>query len=442
MSPIIKNKQDYTQFYCLLTFLLILVFLRYALQIDIPRFFFVMLIALAAVLGNHNEILAITMCCIPLHEAIDFYYSIVILMTVYVLKNHKRIRINLPFLLVLAMICWELLHCFNSSFSIIKFVATIAPIMFLAVLLSADIADLDYGFIVRAMAVAAAAGCITLLGMVLYASDFNLIEAITGLRRLGIFDESVENNSIIAGKVIHPNSLGVVCVLATTGLLQLRSGCRGKTSDIFLMLVLLVFGALTSSRTFLVCLALMVLLMTFAQRGDLKRKLRFLLTVSLILILAVLLLYFFFPDLFEYFVGRFFVEDITTGRMDLMSIYNKFIANNISVMFFGIGLHDYGVKLTETYRVANNVPHNNIQEIVIAWGIPGLIMIAVLLVLMIWKSKRSSKKLVLLNYIPLLIILVKSLAGQMLTSGYTMLALSFAYLSLAQSFISIQTDNL
>ena len=78
--------------------------------------------------------------------------------------------------------------------------------------------------------------------------------------------------------------------------------------------------------------------------------------------------------------------------------------------------------------------HNNIQEILVAWGIPGLIMIAALIAALVIRARSFNRRLTLINCIPLIIILVKSLAGQMISSGYTMLALSFAYLSLCQHF--------
>ena len=49
---------------------------------------------------------------------------------------------------------------------------------------------------------------------------------------------------------------------------------------------------------------------------------------------------------------------------------------------------------------------------------------------MIAMSKKHCKHQSLINYIPLIIILVKGMAGQMLNSPYTMLAFSYAYLSM------------
>jgi hypothetical protein len=57
-----------------------------------------------------------------------------------------------------------------------------------------------------------------------------------------------------------------------------------------------------------------------------------------------------------YFISRFFVSDITTGRNGLMAQYNEFIIKNPKVMFFGIGLQDYGNRLLNLYNAAVHLP--------------------------------------------------------------------------------------
>ena len=153
--------------------------------------------------------------------------------------------------------------------------------------------------------------------------------------------------------------------------------------------------------------------------------------VSLLLLLVTNWL---FPEVISEFVDRFQVDDITTGRGDLMSDYHDYIIDHPKVMFFGIGLSDLGEKLVEIYRVSWNVPHNSIQEMIIAWGIPGLLLMALLIFVLIYESKQYSRNKTILHYAPLVILLVKSMAGQILTSGYTLLALAFAFLSLCQEF--------
>ncbi len=153
-------------------------------------------------------------------------------------------------------------------------------------------------------------------------------------------------------------------------------------------------------------------------------------SMLMLLGISVLLLRWLFPELLEYYIKRFQKVDISSGRNALMLSYHDYITGNNNVMLFGIGRHNFAEKLTEIYRVASNVPHNSVQEIIIAWGIPGLILFLFLLVLLLRQARKYNQGPILLNYIPFFIILVKSMAGQLLTSGYTMLALSYAYLSL------------
>ena len=156
--------------------------------------------------------------------------------------------------------------------------------------------------------------------------------------------------------------------------------------------------------------------------------------IVLLAVTAVLLLNWLFPNVMQDYAKRFRVEDITTGRTSLMIAYHRFIVREPQVMFFGIGLQNFKEKLTLIYRVASNTPHNAIQELIVAWGILGLLLFVMFVLLMLRQSTKYNKKHVLLNYIPLLIILVKSMAGQLLVSNYSMLALSYAYLSLCQDF--------
>ena len=203
--------------------------------------------------------------------------------------------------------------------------------------------------------------------------------------------------------------------------------------------MLLAFGILTSSRTFLACLLLMAILMVAGQQRSMRHKIKIFFIMIFIASLSILLIKILMPNLFEYYVGRFSDKDITTGRWGLMGTYHEYIMSSPMVLFFGNGLNDYAEILINKCRMPV-VPHNCIQEIVIAWGLVGLLMIALLFYLMIAKSTRYNFQKNLVNYIPLIIIVFKSQAGQLLTSGYTLLALTLVYLSLCQNF-RLRTSN-
>ena len=115
------KKQSPKSFYYPFFLLLILISAKYALQIDIPRISFFLIIVLIAFLGDRNEIVAICMCCIPLHEAIDFFYAIFGCVAIYVLKYYKEVRLNLSIILFMIMFTWEMFHCINIDYSVMLF---------------------------------------------------------------------------------------------------------------------------------------------------------------------------------------------------------------------------------------------------------------------------------------------------------------------------------
>ena len=425
----LKNK-GHCRFWCLLGTLLLLIMTRYAFQVDIPRVVLLAVIGVIALLGDRDEIIAMCICFIPMHESIDFFYALVLCTAVYILKYHQKIHIGSSVLLVVIITVWELLHCFFTDFSVIDLLTYIIPFVVIAVLMSSDTEGLNYSFVVRAFAWSTCGISLVLLVRVLHYSGYNITVALAGLRRLGSDLHSNVQDVAISGGQINPNSLGIITVLAATGLMQLRSMNLARKDDMILMCVMVVLAALGTSRTYLACLALMILLLIFSEKGSWKKKLRLTAVLLLAIITGVVAMKVLFPDTFRYFISRFQVDDLTTGRDSLMVQYHRFIFDNPRVLLFGIGLQDYGNRLIHFYRVAINAPHNSIQELIIAWGIPGLLLFATLFFNMYRTSSHKNKKQSLINWIPLIIILLKSIVGQLLTSPYTMLALLFAYLSL------------
>lgn len=435
------TKPRRSRFWFLFAFLMALIMARYALQLDIPRILFLIVVAAIALWGDRDEIIAICMCLIPMHESLDFFYAMVICFAVYVFKYHQQLRFGTNVILVVLIAVWELLHCFFTPFSIVFFLTCVIPFIILAILIASDLKNIDYPFIVRAFAWSVLGVSIMLFVRVLYFANFNIALALAGLQRMGLDNQSnVEDVEILGGQ-IHPNSLGVIAVLASTGLMQLRHLKVSQTSDIVIMCIIIVFAALSASRTYLACLALMVILLIFSEKGDFKRKIRLTVTLGLTIATAVIAFIVLFPDTFLYYISRFFVTDISTGRDALFARYNEFIIDNPRVLFFGVGLQDYGDRLVYLYRVAANVPHNLIQEIVVSWGIPGLILFSGQIISMFGVSYRKNPNQSLINWIPLIIILFKGMAGQIITSPYTMLAISFAYLSLSQDLSGTEEPN-
>ena len=431
-----QNKKNHKRFFALLGLLLLCCFVRYTFQINIPQVVFLGISFLMAVTGDPDEIIAMCMCCIPLHNFFEFAFAILFGIICYVVKYGNRIRLNRSVIPVILMVLWELLHCFGIKVNIMQFGGhTVAWIM-IAVLMCSSKENFDYDFIVRAFALTIVIMCITLIGKVLYVSNFDFAKIFVNMQRLGMETEEAKASLQVEGAQINPNTLGILCVLGIIGLIQLRMAGRGKAMDIFSTVAMLLFGVMTSSRTYLVCLLFMALLLLFSTKGSLIRKFRNLLIILLFAALVLLLAYLIMPNVIEYFYDRFFVSDITTGRMDILGVYNDFIISKPKICFWGIGLQNFDARVLDLCTQAWVVPHNMFQELIIAWGLPGLVLIAALWISMIVRSKKMCRKQGLLNYIPLLIIIFKSQAGQMINSSYTMLTLSLAYLSMCTNLTS------
>lgn len=417
-------------FYALLVILFLLLAARYVFQIGVPRMVLTAIIIIMAMVGDMNETIAISMGCIPMSQAVDFYIAIIACAAVIVIKYSKRVKVGFSALLILAMVIWELLHCFSFEWSPITLCVSLAPLLFIAVGLNTDLKDVDYAFVVRIMAgISIYIGALLLMYCVVF-TDGNLIKAFTTLGRLG----AISDEEIMVGGAVNPNALGIISVFGITGLLQVRFAGQNKKIDNVLLIALLLLGVLSQSKTFLVILVIMFVMVLMHMKANWKAIVRVLIGAILCSVLVIIIMNAVFPQVLTNFMERFQVDDITTGRSSIMTQYHKYISENTDVMFFGIGASDFGEKVTNIYRISIHVPHNSLQEIIVAWGIPGLAMIVGLILVMIRRASKFNSRKKILNYALLVVILAKSMAGQMLTSGYTMIALFLAYLSMCQNF--------
>ena len=215
-------------FYSSFAILLITIFIRYVVQVDIPRVLFLALIAVMAVSADRDELLAIPLCCIPLYTSMQYLYAVVICLAVLLVRYGRQIRLNLTALPVLLLFLWELLHCFDTYSSIPEAVRMFVPFILLAVLMCMPHEDTNYPLIVRLVAVCTMFICIVLLIKVIRDADYNLQEAFLDMQRLGFTNDDEE----IVGAYLNPNTLGYFCIMASVGLLQLVSVQKHRVGDI------------------------------------------------------------------------------------------------------------------------------------------------------------------------------------------------------------------
>ena len=138
----------------------------------------------------------------------------------------------------------------------------------------------------------------------------------------------------------------------------------------------------------------------------------------------------------EAFIRRFKVSDITNGRIELYSYYFDKWSHSVWRFFVGAGMQNY----QEKYDAMNSA-HNSIQEILITWGILGLIIVTILLFLILKQAKEKNPKIQIFQYIPFLTCLILSMAGQGFSEFSGILRLMVTYSALMLVYDDNMTQN-
>ena len=426
MKPLIVREHKRYGFYALFALNILLLFCNYALQISIPWLAFVAILVFTALIGDMDELIAVCVCCIAWSQAIKSHYVIICCCVIILLKYGKKIKIDLGIIPIILIVIWEFFHCFSGNVNIQSMISFVCLYMFfILIFFIRDMKTIDYSFIMRNYAVAVLGVCCVLIFRLFIHSDFSLDKFFLDMQRLGQADEE------IGGLVVNPNSLGILCVLAVGCLMQVRSTGEKRTLDIFLMVSILVLGALTCSRTYLGCLIILCVFSIVVSDRGIKYKLGFLFGCIILLLISLFLLHLIFPEVLDMFIARLTAEDITSGRSDLFMEYNNYLLSSPNVLIWGLGAINFDEKIMRL-SISFNVPHNGIQEILLAWGIIGLVLFIAMIWVMIRRSKQENSHQSLANYALLIVLLAKIMVGQVITSHYTMLSFVLIYLSLCQ----------
>lgn len=412
---------------------MVLFFIRYGLQVDFSAVFLLIVALLIVCLGNTDEVIAICMCCIPMYTAIDYNYVLLLAILKIIIFNIKQIKIDCLFLFFCLMVLWEMMHSIFVELSIQQIVANFMPIFLLLLIYCLKLRKFDYEFIGIKYAIFTLLTSITLFVRVIIDCNWNFFYAIQRIERLGNISENAE----VIGGNINPNSLGIMCVMAITILLQIYIHKMRKKEFIIYIVALVILGLLTQSRTYIVLLLLMYLLFMFNSMNNVKIFLKMIGRMSVGIAVCSVIMMIFFPSLLESFIARWFEDDLSNGRIDIMMESLKTIYSKLSILFFGIGMTDYSKNVLNYVSIA---PHDVFSELIMIWGIPGAFLLIWFMVLIIIRTNVTKRTLV--NYIPLIIILTKTIAGHLITSAYTMLLLSLAILSIMYNFDEYKVSKL
>lgn len=428
-KPRTLNIKKGMTFYLKMGIFLALIFVKNVFDIPIPVSLFLIVGGAIALTGTRDDIITLGVCCFPLFTAFQYKYLLLLCIVIYYFKYPEDIRLGKAMLPLVLMMLWELAHALLYNFSMIEFLRNFSELIFCTFLMLNSYKKVNREQLYRLFAICTITMATIVIIKQLQVTNYNFALIFQYGYRLGVAEEGVENFGIN----FNANRLGTICNLAIVGMLQLVIQKKHRFSDYILVLALVFIGTMTLSRSFLVCLAALVFMFIWAREDNLVGRIKTIIVTVVVVLFVYYVIQLFAPVVIERFMERFEVGDISNGRIELFFYYNEHIFSTAEYTFFGVGMQDMGGRLKEIYgitRTGGNIVHNGIQQIVVAWGIPGLFIFMYFWYEMIRSSKVGNTKRSIAHFIPLIIVLLNAQFGQLITSGAALLGFSFAYISL------------
>ena len=420
-------------FWIMMAGFMFLILVRNIYKIEYPIVILLGYAGFMAMLADHDETMALAVSFIPFSAAFQYRYALLAIIVIYAIKHWEEMkRINLyAYIPLVLMMCWEASHALLGEFSLVLYLQGFSELMFCSFVISLPNKKFDYSLISRTLAIAVVFCCSISLWKLLETVDFDF-EAIflDGNYRFGLVEE--KGTSYVLN--YNSNALGFMCNIGMLGLLLRMAKYKANILDIVLVIAQIILGFLTLSRSFTICLLLAVVLYVFSVSRSVGKLVKYLLAVGFVLAIAILIINLTAPYIFENLFDRFGEDDVTGGRAGLLEWYNKYLFDSPSHYLFGTGLQNILSKVNiDSWNIVSAVPHNGFQELLVVWGIMGILLFGTFCVMLVVMSKQKCSRRIC-NFIPSVIWLVMGMSGQWITSGKDMVLLTFLFIVLRTDF--------
>lgn len=415
----------YAYVVCMLFFFM----MRNAFDISIPVLLFLIISCVPVIWGNNSTIVAVGLSCIPFSTGFQYKFALFACILALIIKNRKKLFLNRMVIYVFIMMAWEILHFVCGDFSLIEMFRCFAELMFFAVVTCVDFDDLDYKTIFRVLSLGVVGICGIMLFMQMQKYGFDLVNVFARNNVKYRFG-GMNSETLNFGLNFNSNGLGYICNLSIMGMILLIARRQCVKIDYVLLILSILFGFSTLSRTFFFCLISLVALYTISSIHDLNRFFKKALLVLCIAGLTYIILSLFVPEIIHNFSNRFDDSDISNGRGDLLIFYLEHIFSAPQYILFGVGLQNFQEKISLIYGSLQQVCHNGFEEVWVAWGFFGVLIFFGMIVDMLRSSLKRDKNEIILRILPLCILIIDSLAGQLIRSGISLLSLTFVYIAL------------
>lgn len=396
-----------------------LILLRDVGGIGVSRVVFIGLAAIACLLTDKSGIYCLLAFLTPLSSGISYTYITAIALVILLCKENLRLRVQIGGLLCMAGILFlEFFSAFRGMFSLMEYLRFVGVFVccFLRMLDLRN--DYDNEGILHGYLFGYWTAMASILGQMLRFYPLRQFLSL-GVR----FGNTRDATDVAEGMLIsyNPNILGVFCLLAALFCLLLyRKDKKRRYLVSFCGATLL--GVMTQSRTFLLVYVMAIFLYALLSCKNVKTAVQSVLALAaggIIMVFAALWLV---PEYVESLLLRFQAADLSNGRFSIAAYYFQEMFQHADRILFGVGLQNYPDKYG--YFISS---HNATQEVLIAWGFLGLFLVLVLLLGVFWNGYRHNPRAKLVQYLPVLMCLLYTQAGQGFRDAPSMLRLMVAY---------------
>ena len=393
----------YATIFCLLA----LLFAKNGLDMAIPMKGILLVAIAPAFFASPTQMIAMALAFIPLGSGFQYKYALMAYVLIGIVRFGSQMHFSKLTFPLIVMILWEMLHVVVGEMEINELMRGFAEFIFLWFISCQKLKDLEIRVIARSLAIAVVGVCCIKMYMqtTLVMGDVSdvLSQGSDGSYRFG---NNNNNEEELFSLVFNPNQLGFICNLAIAALLVLMRLRKSTLIDVVMLSLCVTFGSFTLSRTFLVCLAFLLISFILLSTNSLRQRVFYIILLTLLIGGVVWAIDAFLPDVIKNFTARFEVEDLSNNRIDLFVFYNQHIFSTAEYCLFGIGLQNFGEKLIQLYNPDIEVCHNGFQEVWVAWGLPGLVMVLWWLQQLVAESRRWCLTKRYFSYLPLILILL------------------------------------
>ncbi len=385
----VKTKSLFPLYICVFCLLL---FVRDVIGVNIPLLLFLVYFSMAYCFFSYDECLAVSAMLPLLNHGIQTNYIMLIACVMYIVRFRRSTKINEVHAIVLLLCLYELLHAFIPDFSFSEYSRYMFSFIYIALILGEyKIQSLlkNEKIVLRAFVFMDAYFMLEVLLVTIKYLNFSTLVS-SGFRFGTLEDYVVDKPTLFDNE----NMVGLFALVGIGILLVLLiNDEKNKIQNILLIIYFSFFGLLTTSKTFIICLVFMVtLFILYIYRLSFFKALGItVVTVTGVVyaINTVLL------NEVQRVILRFQAADLSTGRNDLLKEYNRYIFSDWKRVTFGIGLQNVVEK-----SGVHNSPHNATQEILLCWGIIGVVAVLVLTVIVLKNIRyKFTKKPALFYYI-------------------------------------------